>query len=1080
MPVILTLLDGVRWQGAPVVGDRSQALLAALAAQRGRPIRNERLVELIWGEDAPANAAKALQVVVSRTRAACGGDAIVRDGEGYRLGVAPEQVDSGRLAALVADARRALASDPLGANASARAADRLTAAAPGRLSAPTRASDPLDAAASARAAIALGEALSPVGADEDGPLADVRRAAARDVAAARLVLARATGRGGAHTEALPLLEAAHAAQPDDESLLADLLRSEAAVRGPGAALERFERHRRALRDQLGTNPGDELQQVQRDLLALDNPVRSGVRFDATALLGRDDDVQRLRALLASERVVSIVGPGGLGKTRLAHVLARVAAQPVVHVVELVGVTAPEDLVGEVGSALGVRDSVTGRRALTQQQRADVRSRIAQHLAAAPSLLILDNCEHIVEAVAELVAFLVATTPDLRVLTTTRAPLAIGAEHVYLLDALLPADAVELFRRRAVAARPGVQLDDPLVSNIVERLDRLPLAIELAAAKVRAMSVEEIDRRLEDRFALLRGGDRSAPDRHQTLLAVIDWSWNLLGDGDRRALRRLALFHDGFTLDTAADVLGGDALDALQSLTDQSLLSVRETAGGVRYRMLETVREFGRLQLKHAGEDAEAHAALRAWAAAYARRHGERVFSAEQFDAIDTLGAEEGNLADELREALAEPDPAAAVQLIAGLGSLWSIRGDHVRMLVLTEAISGAVDGWTPPAELADCARAAMGMTLRNAMIALDDNATPVRDLLERLGADGSDDPQLAAMVRVTLAYDPRETATLMPRLEALAASPERHTAQMACHWLSVVRENFGDQDGAAAAAEQALALARPQDGPWLPAILRTQLAQLTAQLGRRDAVAGYARAALPVLERLSAKDDLVQLRALLALCAIADGRLDEAAAEIDLIEQIDEADTLFGGMVTVQVSRAELTLARGEVARGLARYLAAVAKLRALAFPGVSLNGLEPWVLFGEAAALAAFAYHGGPDDEDDARGLLLACRRHGAAALRAEPLEFDYPVTGTILFALGAWGVLREGPPAGDAVRLLVLSERFAYNRTVPTMAWERIEPHAEARAPGAVAAVRAELDGWTQPQLVEHASALLDRLSG
>ena len=134
-------------------------------------------------------------------------------------------------------------------------------------------------------------------------------------------------------------------------------------------------------------------------------------------------------------------------------------------------------------------------------------------------------------------------------------------------------------------------------SIVTRLDGLPLAIELAAAKVRAMSVEEIDRRLEDRFALLRGGDRGAPDRHQTLLAVIDWSWNLLDEAERRALRRLALFNDGFTLEAADAVLGDGALDAVQGLVDQSLLSVRDAAGGLRYRMLETVREFGRLQLE---------------------------------------------------------------------------------------------------------------------------------------------------------------------------------------------------------------------------------------------------------------------------------------------------------------------------------------------------------------------------------------------------------------------------------------------------------------------------------------------------
>ena len=173
-----------------------------------------------------------------------------------------------------------------------------------------------------------------------------------------------------------------------------------------------------------------------------------------------------------------------------------------------------------------------------------------------------------------------------------------------------------------------------------------------------MAVEEIDRRLEDRFALLRGGDRAAPDRHQTLLAVIDWSWNLIDEPARRALRRLALFNDGFTLEAADAVLGDGALDAVQGLVDQSLLSVREAARGVRYRMLETVREFGRLQLGAAGDDGEARAARRAWATAYADRHRAGLSGRDQFATIDAIADEEVNLADELRDALADGDRRA--------------------------------------------------------------------------------------------------------------------------------------------------------------------------------------------------------------------------------------------------------------------------------------------------------------------------------------------------------------------------------------------------------------------------------------
>ena len=565
-----------------------------------------------------------------------------------------------------------------------------------------------------------------------------------------------------------------------------------------------------------------------------------------------------------------------------------------HVVELAGVTVAEDVVGEVGSVLGVRDSVGARRTLTPEQLLDLRGRIAQRLGQGPSLLVLDNCEHLVAAVAELVAFLVSATADLRVLTTSRAPLEIGAEHVYLLGELEPADAAALFCDRALAARPGVELPADLVRSIVTRLDGLPLAIELAAAKVRAMAVEEIDRRLEDRFALLRGGDRAAPDRHQTLLAVIDWSWNLLDEAERRALRRLALFNDGFTLEAADAVLGDGALDAVQGLVDQSLLSVRDAPGGVRYRMLETVREFGALQLEEAGESGEAHAARRAWATAYAGRHRDGLYGRGQFATIDAIATEEINLADELRDALADGDRGAVVELLAVLAIFWTIRGEHARLVAVTAAVADAVRDWQPPPELEDSARAALAMTLTNAMATVDRHSEPIRELLARLGP-GGDDARLTGFVSMLLEYDPADPAAFPPRLEQLANDPDRNVALPAHQSLAHALENAGDPVGAHAAAANALALVRSDEGPWVAAVLHTRLADLTMHLGDRAAAEEHARAALPVMERLGAMDDVVQLRALLVLCAIAEERLADAAAELERLDAIDERESLFGG-----------------------------------------------------------------------------------------------------------------------------------------------------------------------------------------
>jgi len=1047
--IALTLLEDVRWRGRPVVGDRPQALLAALAARDCRPVRAEELIELVWGDDAPSNGLKSLQVLVSRARNACGVDAIVREGAGYRLGAVPAEVDSARLSGLVRDAAAAL--------------DQDAAAAAGL----------------AREALALTGGLPEVGDAEDGPLATVRRDALADAAAARIILARASSRAGAHAAALPALEAALAAAPHDESLLADVLRSEAAVRGPAVALDRFESYRRDLRERLGSDPGEPLQRVHRGLLALDRPVRRGVRYDATELIGRDGDLDRLRALIASSRVVSIVGAGGLGKTRLANALARDATQPAVHVVELAGVTAAEDVAVEVGSVLGVRDSVSSRRTLTPEQRADIRARIAQRLGQAPGLLVLDNCEHLVEAAAELVAFLISVTPDLHVLTTSRAPLAIAAERVYLLGELAADDAMELFRERATAARPGARLPEPVVASIIRRLDGLPLAIELAAAKVRVMAVEEIDRRLEDRFALLRGGDRSAPDRHQALLTVIEWSWNLLDEDERRALRRLALFHDGFTLEAAEAVLGTGAVDAVLGLVDQSLLSVRETPAGVRYRMLETVREFGRMQLAAAGEEAEALAAQRRWAASYAGGQLVYMTAASQLTAIDALAAEETNLADELRGAIADGDRDTLVQLLAPLGMFWTMRGEHVRLLVLAQAVAGTVDGWCPPPHLEDAARAAVAITLNNLLMVGGRGDGPLKELLRRLGPSPGDGIYLSGLVRVLLADTPDGDGTVPDWLEKLAGDPDRLTAAAACQWLSHERENSGDPAGAIRAAERALTLVLHDDGPWARAMPHALLAELTMHMGDRAAAARHARAALPAMHRIGAVDDEIQLRALLVLCAIADGQLAAAEDELAWIDRAGESAADFGGGIFRYICRAELMLASGDWAGGLRSYRECVTRMRELEIPGMERTGAEPWALFGDAMALSAHAWYAGGEDEAHGRALFSACRTGVLRAIGPENPRLDYPATGLLLFALGAWGLLRQAAAAPEALRLLALADRFAYNRTIPTMQWERMLPPAEEALPGALAGFQAEYAGRRPPDLLGEARQLAERLS-
>jgi tetratricopeptide (TPR) repeat protein len=328
-----------------------------------------------------------------------------------------------------------------------------------------------------------------------------------------------------------------------------------------------------------------------------------------------------------------------------------------------------------------------------------------------------------------------------------------------------------------------------------------------------------------------------------------------------------------------------------------------------------------------------------------------------------------------------------------------------------------------------------------------------------------------------MAYDPADLGGFLPRIEELAADPDRHTAVPASQWLSHARENVGDLAGAVEAASHALALASDDDGPWQSAILRTQLAQLEMHLGLRQDASDHARAALTVMRRLGATDDEVQLRALLGLCAVADGRLEDAQWELDQIDEIDSSETIFGGITVRRIGRAELALARGDRAAGLRLYREAAAEMRELQLPGIPRTGLEPWALFGDATALTAHAYFAPDGDLAQGRELYRHCRAHALRTLDPANERLDYPVTGMGLFGLGAWGLLRREMAVDDAVRLLALADRFAYNRTIPTMAWERIVPHAEAAAPGGIAAASADYGDDRPPDLLLQARRAVER---
>ncbi|MFD1940471.1 BTAD domain-containing putative transcriptional regulator [Nonomuraea mangrovi] len=598
-----------------------RALLVDLLVHEGRPVPMDRLIDDLWGGRPSSNPAGTLQARVSQLRRALGGpETVVREPAGYRL--AGAEVDAEEFTALVARAREGTPEARAGLLADALALWRGSAYA-------DHADAPFVAAAAAR-------------------LEEARLAALEDQAEVRLALGEPVELG--------TLVLRH---PLRERLRG--LHMRALYRGgrQSEALENYAEVRERLADELGVDPGRELAALYEAILRQDpslDPARvPGVRLPLplTELIGREDAVAEVRALLDAGRLVTLTGPGGVGKTRLAMETAGRLED--VRLVELAATTDPVQAVIE---ALGVRDDGAS---------AGPVERLVTALRDKRLLLVMDNCEHVIDGTAGLVSTLLRAAGGLRVLATSREPLAVQGERVWPVPPLEIEQGVRLFAARAVAADPGFALDDgnaATVATIVERLDGLPLALELAATRVRALGVRELAARLDDRFRVLGAGRRGAPGRQQTLRAVIDWSWELLSEPERVVLRRLAVHADGCLLEAAERVCaqpGVDVLGTLAQLVDRSLVSP-----GPRYRLLETVRAYGLERLAEAGEALE----LRERHAAYYTELAERAELREsgQGEWLRRLDAEGANLR------LALESESHALRLVNALGWYWFLRG----------------------------------------------------------------------------------------------------------------------------------------------------------------------------------------------------------------------------------------------------------------------------------------------------------------------------------------------------------------------------------------------------------------------
>ncbi|WP_225830893.1 BTAD domain-containing putative transcriptional regulator [Streptomyces sp. NK08204] len=647
----------------PVGGARLRALLTVLALRAGRAVPAGVLVDEVWGADPPADAAGALQALVGRLRRALGADAVASADGGYRLVAAPDDIDLGRFDRLTGEGLRALADG-----------------------------DPAKAAAVLDDALALWR--GPALADLPDGIAEAARWDTRRLDALRARLTAALALGHAE-QSLPELTALCDHHPLDEPLQALRLRALRDAGRPAQALAAYEDVRRLLGDRLGSDPGPELRALHTELLTETAvPAEPGapaapgnLPARLTSFVGREADIEAIGADLRGARLVTLLGPGGAGKTRLSQEAAeavRHTARDGVWLAELAPVDEPDAVPQAVLTAIGARETVLhGGGVETMRAVADWDDpvdRLVEHCARRSMLIVLDNCEHVVEAAARLVEHLLARCPQLTVLATSREPLGVPGELVRPVEPLPEPVALRLLSDRGASARPGFRVeDDPeACAEICRRLDGLPLAIELAAARLRMLTSRQIADRLDDRFRLLTSGSRTVLPRQQTLRAVVDWSWDLLDADERDVLSRLSVFAGGCDLVAAEAVCGPAALDALGSLVDKSLVVAAPSAdGAMRYRLLETVAEYAAERLAATGRRPEAERAHLTYYRELARTTDPLLRGPEQRAAIDRIQLEYENLRTALRHAVALGDEQEGLCLVLSLLWFWLMRDQRI-------------------------------------------------------------------------------------------------------------------------------------------------------------------------------------------------------------------------------------------------------------------------------------------------------------------------------------------------------------------------------------------------------------------
>ena len=888
----------------PVSGARVRGLLVRLALAGGRAVDPGALVDALWPEERPADPANALQSLVSRLRRMLGGaDAVAQVDGGYRLAVDVDDVDALRLERLAAAGR-----------------DRLRAGDPGSAAAL------LGEAVALRGEPAVVEAVAPAVATR---LARCSVEAEADLAEAELALGRAEAAAGRLTAQL-------AEHPADERAAALLMDALAAQGRQAEALNLYERVREALADRLGADPGAALRERHLRLLRSGETVPAEPRADPgsnlpaplTSFIGRDEDLARIDTLLAGGRLVTVVGPGGAGKTRLAVEAGRRHHHEYrdgTWLVDLASVTEPAKVGGAVLAAIGLRGAALFEGSGRMRAGSGELDVLADQLNGRESLLVVDNCEHLVDAVAQLISTLLPRCAGLRVLATSREPLAIDGEALVPLGPLtLPGPdatvdqirrtaSVRLFTERAAAVRPGFDVDEQTVGDIVRvvrGLDGMPLALELAAARLRTLSLAELAAGLSDRFRLLTTGNRTALPRHRTLRAVIAWSWDLLGEHERTVADRVSVLPGGVTPDSATAVCAGTPVppaevpDLLAALVDRSILQLAPDPG--RYRMLETLREYGIERLAGQG----ALGAVRDLAARHlsdlVARHDPQLRGPGQLTALRVMHSEYDNALAALRHLCDTGDADGAVSLALDLAWYWQMLGRHTDAAYwLGEALALPAGG---PTLDRDCAEAVLLLNRIGSQPGVDpirDREAHLRNLADRLLAHPSLPGLSGALTALTLFFIQRTDAALAI-IQNLVDGPDLWLSGLARTFRAQISENEGNLDQVRVDVDAALAAFRGVGDRWgmatvLP--IRALLRQYDGDLDGALADLGEARARAREFGSLSLSDEVFidlrwvdlymrlgdEARAIAMLDAARDRALRSATPELGVLVTALEA-----------------------------------------------------------------------------------------------------------------------------------------------------------------------------------------------